>query len=262
MINIAGSATLSISVTVSAFLLISCDNNTRDFKQTAPPIRVGSAYPVTMNSLTAYSGWRGARPEASEYNVQLYVQSFDTLVFQSEHNGYDPFIRKYSKAIKYWVLGDQPRQFENEILILSSELNIATGMPVLKSTSQELANVWVSFTTDQNTRRQCVADISFNRDGSVYRSIIFIAPKYQGGELFKCLTEELTQSLGPSNDVDIVPESIWRPLEKKTFERLTWHDAIILRTLYDERLKPGMHRDQAMPLVRQILREVLEDINR
>lgn len=101
-----------------------------------------------------------------------------------------------------------------------------------------------------------------SRDGSLYRGSILIAPKYQGGDLIKCLTEEFSQVLGPRNDVDIVPESIWRPLEKKTFERLTWHDAVILRTLYDARLKPGMHRDQAMPLVRQIIREVLEDINR
>ena len=41
----------------------------------------------------------------------------------------------------------------------------------------------------------------------------------------------------------------------------TWHDVIMLRTLYDRRIKPGMHEDQAMPIVRVIIAELLEELN-
>ena len=41
----------------------------------------------------------------------------------------------------------------------------------------------------------------------------------------------------------------------------TWHDVIMLRTLYDRRIKPGMHEDQALPIVRVIIAELLEELN-
>ncbi|MEQ8708345.1 MAG: DUF2927 domain-containing protein [Rhodospirillales bacterium] len=126
----------------------------------------------------------------------------------------------------------------------------------------ESSNILIAPVLSERSDRFCRTLAKYNSDGSLYRATIYIGARFDALSSVACLTEEITQVLEPGNDVDIVPESIWRPLEKKTFERLTWHDAVILRALYDERLKPGMHRDQAMPLVRVIIREILEDLNR
>lgn len=80
--------------------------------------------------------------------------------------------------------------------------------------------------------------------------------------LAECITEEFSQILGPGNDTTILEQSLWRPYEQKTYHDLTWSDAVILRALYDERLRPGMHRDKALPIVRRIITELVAELNR
>ena len=43
---------------------------------------------------------------------------------------------------------------------------------------------------------------------------------------------------------------------------LTWHDAIILRTLYSSRPNPGTVRDKAVPMIRDLIYETLADLQR
>ena len=49
--------------------------------------------------------------------------------------------------------------------------------------------------------------------------------------------------------------------ENANWRSLTWHNVIMLRTLYDRRIKPGMPEDQAMPIVRVIIAELLAELN-
>lgn len=69
-----------------------------------------------------------------------------------------------------------------------------------------------------------------------------------------CVEEELTQMMGLFNDDDDVRPSLFNDINE--FALMTDHDEYLLRALYDERLKPGMSPDQAMPLVRQIIAEL------
>jgi hypothetical protein len=72
--------------------------------------------------------------------------------------------------------------------------------------------------------------------------------------------------LGLVNDATLVEESIWRPhsswalLSDKTYHTPTWHDSIILRVLYNERIKPGMHKNDGMPIVRELIAEEIRKL--
>ncbi len=46
--------------------------------------------------------------------------------------------------------------------------------------------------------------------------------------------------------------------EADTVFELTEADKILLRTLYDPRLKPGMTKAEAMPIARQIIAEQMQ----
>ena len=72
-----------------------------------------------------------------------------------------------------------------------------------------------------------------------------------------CLEEEIVQSLGLSNDSDAT-HSIFN--DDQRLSRLTEHDKILLRTLYDPRLEAGMTEGEAMPLVAEIVREMLGSV--
>jgi len=69
-----------------------------------------------------------------------------------------------------------------------------------------------------------------------------------------CLLEEMTQSLGLPNDINSNWTSIFS--NRGYISTLTRSDKILIKTLYDPRLKPAMKRDKAMKIARKIIGEL------
>ncbi|MDM7255630.1 MAG: DUF2927 domain-containing protein, partial [Paracoccus sp. (in: a-proteobacteria)] len=70
-----------------------------------------------------------------------------------------------------------------------------------------------------------------------------------------CIHEELAQGMGLANDSPRARPSIFNDDEE--FALLTRHDELLLRLLYDRRLRPGMTQAEAAPLIRSIAAELL-----
>lgn len=68
-----------------------------------------------------------------------------------------------------------------------------------------------------------------------------------------CILEEIVQVMGLPNDACHYRPSLF--CEYDRVFSLTPADAILLRTLYDRRLPAGMKKDEARPIVRQIIAE-------
>ena len=64
-----------------------------------------------------------------------------------------------------------------------------------------------------------------------------------------CIHEELAQGMGLGNDSPRARPSIFN--DDDEFALLTTHDEMLLKILYDPRLKPGMTAEQALPIVEQ-----------
>ena len=72
-----------------------------------------------------------------------------------------------------------------------------------------------------------------------------------------CVHEEIAQGLGLVNDSPKARPSIFN--DDQEFALLTRQDALMLRILYDQRLRPGMTLDEARPIVETIAAELLPD---
>ena len=70
-----------------------------------------------------------------------------------------------------------------------------------------------------------------------------------------CIHEELAQGLGLANDSPTARPSIFNDNEE--FALLTRQDGLMLRILYDRRLRPGMREAEARPIVETIAFELL-----
>lgn len=70
-----------------------------------------------------------------------------------------------------------------------------------------------------------------------------------------CFHEELAQALGLVNDSPAARPSIFN--DNQEFAYLTRQDELMLRLLYDRRLRPGMTLDEARPTVSQIAAELM-----
>lgn len=70
-----------------------------------------------------------------------------------------------------------------------------------------------------------------------------------------CVHEELAQGLGLANDSPRARPSIFN--DDDEFALLTTHDELLLKMLYDRRLRPGMTYTQAHPIVETMADELL-----
>ena len=71
-----------------------------------------------------------------------------------------------------------------------------------------------------------------------------------------CIHEELAQGLGLANDSPSARPSIFN--DDDEFALLTRQDELMLRMLYDPRLRPGMSADEARPTVQTIAAELTD----
>lgn len=78
-----------------------------------------------------------------------------------------------------------------------------------------------------------------------------ISPELQN----HCILEELVQVMGMPNDACHYQPSLF--CEDDHVDRLTEADSILVRTLYDPRLKTGMSRESALSVAEEIIREAL-----
>jgi hypothetical protein len=98
--------------------------------------------------------------------------------------------------------------------------------------------------------------LAFARSGtSTYsQAIAVIRAELPDLTRLSCYHEELAQGLGLPNDSDDARPSIFNDTEE--FALLTTHDELLLRILYDSRLRPGMKETEARPIVRRIASEL------
>lgn len=87
------------------------------------------------------------------------------------------------------------------------------------------------------------------------RAVALIRAEHPDLVRLSCIHEEIAQGLGLPNDSPRARPSIFN--DDDEFALLTHHDELLLKMLYDPRLKPGMTADQARPVVQIIVRELL-----
>jgi len=95
--------------------------------------------------------------------------------------------------------------------------------------------------------------VAFSGGGSDYeyrRAIAFVRAEHPDLMRESCYHEEMAQGLGLANDSPEARPSIFN--DDDEFALLTTHDEMLLRMLYDPRLRPGMTPDEARPIVSEI----------
>jgi len=92
-------------------------------------------------------------------------------------------------------------------------------------------------------------------DGTYNQAIAVIRAEHPDLLRASCLHEEIAQGMGLSNDYPLARPSIFNDDEEFAF--LTRHDELLLKMLYDERLRPGMTETEARPIVERIAQELM-----
>jgi Protein of unknown function (DUF2927) len=98
---------------------------------------------------------------------------------------------------------------------------------------------------------QCLA--SFRKDESfrIMRSDVIVVADAGDFIFYDCVYEELLQALGPINDTNLVPWTMFNDNVQMGFFDI--YDQYILNVLYDPRVQPGMDSDEVRAVLPQIM---------
>ncbi|AZB55929.1 DUF2927 domain-containing protein [Cereibacter sphaeroides] len=126
---------------------------------------------------------------------------------------------------------------------------VAEALPTLSAA--EIAGI-----TQLPTTTYCLVYALSDDATSVYnRAFAVIRSEHPDLLRLACLHEEIAQGLGLANDSPNARPSIFNDDEE--FALLTTQDELMLKILYDRRLKPGMTVEEARPIVQTIAYELL-----
>ncbi|MDO5706287.1 MAG: DUF2927 domain-containing protein [Paracoccus sp. (in: a-proteobacteria)] len=142
------------------------------------------------------------------------------------------------------------------VLILSEDERRAIG-PRLAELIPGIPAGDIAAIRDLSPQNYCAA-FAYSRDGGpeYVNAVAILRAELPARLRTSCIHEELAQGMGLAADSLRARPSIFNDDEE--FARLTRHDELLLRILYDPRLRPGMMQAQAEPIVHRIAAEVMK----
>lgn len=148
-----------------------------------------------------------------------------------------------------------PQNANYTVLFLNEDERIAYG-PRLRQLVPGIDAMTVREITSMPRSTFCLVFAFSRGDSSSYdRAVAVIRGEHPDALRQSCIHEELAQGLGLANDSPAARPSIFNDDEE--FALLTTHDELLLKMLYDPRLRPGMRPDEARPIVREIAAELM-----
>ena len=142
----------------------------------------------------------------------------------------------------YIVIGNQKEIVEltNEISLVLEEFD-PKRIPIIAKLPRDI---------------HCMAmtSVSSHQSSEIESALVIIRSELPDLMRKACFHEEIAQSLGLTNDSHLARPSIFN--DDDEFATLTKLDKILLKILYDKRLKSGIVRNEAAQLVKQIASEV------
>jgi hypothetical protein len=253
---------------------------------TVTPVRAGVLPALIMLCLLlVLQACSTAVPTSRDLNDEDYVQNFRTVAFYRE---FDPeqieqVLTRWEEPLRVAVVGDVNERHIEYMRLHLADLAALSGLEVALS-DRDTANVIVILSPDPFERAldtyradyrgffasdpsmeavtarmkkeaTCFARIVPGDSDDVIVGAVALIPTDQGRFVTRaCIIEELTQAMGLFNDSDAIRPSIFNDSSPNMI--LSDHDRILLRTLYDPRLQPGMTWNQAEPIVRTVIAEL------
>lgn len=220
--------------------------------------------------------------EVSWKSPGFLVDSFVELAMKNGYSTRQNPVRKWMTPVRYFIVhrvGDEDLHRE---LIDAHFLHLAqiTGLGIQPVATRAAANFLVVLTSEgalesdlpryfgTGPARQnetlfrhslCMASFATERRGTIVRAVAMIPvdAARAGSDLASCVVEELTHAMGLGNDtVQPLPSIFSR---KSNLAFLCGLDHLVLKMLYDPRIKPGMNEKTALPVLKAIAAEYEPD---
>ncbi|MFZ5964752.1 DUF2927 domain-containing protein [Thalassococcus sp. BH17M4-6] len=238
----------------------------------------------------------GGGPDTPFTDTTL-VRNFQAIALEEEYargggfrrsQGGDGRIKKWTQPVRVSaefgpsVVDSRRAKDQSMLASFVARLNRVTGHPITMSTANPNFHVLFMSEDDKDLIkpriRELVPDIdatslaifdnlpraihclviAFSEEPGGYnygRAIALIRAEHPELLTRSCIHEEVAQGLGVGNDSPQARPSIFN--DDDEFALLTTHDEMLLRILYNPRLRPGMTAEEAIPIVRDLAAQMV-----
>ncbi len=164
------------------------------------------------------------------------------------------YLARLSRATGHPIgLADTGANFQ--IFIVNEDERRALG-PVVRQNLPTIKDAELAGLTGLPRSNYCVVyGFSDNRSNITTRAVAVLRAENPDLLSLLCIHEEIAQGLGLANDSPKARPSIFN--DDQEFALLTRQDELMLKMLYDPRLRPGMTVAEARPIVEALARELL-----
>ena len=205
------------------------------------------------------------------------MDGFFRIVFGAEFHvaGRIDRVRKYDVPVRVFVENrakpDRSKQVAEVVADIRAKVQ---HLDIAMADNRKAANVTIILVRDRDLGKalrdfygrqqakaiigkldpQCLSGFRKDELFRITRSDVFIVSDAGEFTFYDCVYEEVLQSLGPINDDDDLPWTMFNDEVQMGFFGV--YDQYLLNILYDPRIKPGMTVEQ----VKDVLPQVLPDV--
>lgn len=211
----------------------------------------------------------------AQSNADL-VEDFLELTFQLENGEKLPHLLRYETPVRVYLSSPALADYRPDLAALLARLRAEAGIDIAETTDPAAAQIFIEAVPAAQIARVFPSAACFivpgERDwkGFMRRhgdtrvrwpdqttlegAAIFLPLDTTPQDVRDCLHEEITQALGPADDLYRLPDSIWN--DDNFHGMATRYDMTILRALYQPELHSGMTRTEAAAVLPKVLDRV------
>jgi len=215
------------------------------------------------------------RTEKKSFTDSEIVEGFLKTAFGAEYHlaGRVDRIRKYDGPVRVFADGRADRKAQLSKIVADIAARVQ-HLDIAMAETNDDANVQVKLVRDRDLQRtiatfygserakeirssldpQCLSGFRKNEKFEIEHSDVILTVDNGDFVFFDCAYEELLQSLGPINDTESVPWTMFN--DNVSMGYFDVYDQYLLNLLYDPRIKPGMTVQE----VNEVLPGVLADV--
>jgi hypothetical protein len=216
------------------------------------------------------------RAEKKDFSDAEIVEGFFKTAFGAEYHlaGRVDRVRKFAGPVRVFAEGNRAQRKAQLAKVVADIGARIAHLDIAVVDNRQAANVGVTLVRDRDLDRtiakaygrerareiktsldpQCLSGFRKNERYEIEHSDVILTADSGDFVFFDCAYEELLQSLGPINDTNSVPWTMFNDQVSMGFFDV--FDQYILNILYDPRIRPGMTVEEVKAVLPQVLADV------
>ena len=208
-------------------------------------------------------------------NLDL-AQDFLDLTFALESGETLDHLLRYEGPVRIYLASPALAAYQPDLAELIHRLRSEAGIDIAETGDPEAAQIRLQMVPSEQIsrifptaacfivpgetdwqsflRRSASARLRWPDQATLGKAAIFLPLDTTPQDVRDCLAEEITQALGPANDLYRLPDSIWN--DDNFHGMATPFDMLMLRVLYQPELRSGMTREEVAKALPGILDRV------